>query len=415
MKIEKFSMGVGDRFGRQAKAQLCALSMACEQGSVVVPVWNKSNREHTLIGTKPAQTRQSADAAVKAAGWKHSYYLDADHINLKNVDGFLAACDFFTLDVADFIGMAPAEQDLRQFVDAQQGLAGTVKVKGIDQPLQISKSQLESIGRKYLTAVKEAAKTYRHIEKAKGADCFVTEVSMDESEHPQTPVELLVILAALAKEGVPAQTIAPKFTGRFNKGVDYVGDVKQFAKEFEEDLAVLAHAVSEFKLPSSLKLSVHSGSDKFSLYPIMRSAMKKFDAGVHLKTAGTTWLEEVVGLAMAGGDGLKLAAEIYELAYGRREELSKPYATVIDINPAKLPAPAEVKGWSSVQFVAALQHNQKCPGFNPHLRQLVHVSFKIAAEMGKRYDDALQKHEAVIARNVTENLFDRHIRPLFLG
>ena len=107
---------------------------------------------------------------------------------------------------------------------------------------------------------------------------------------------MLFILAAIAAEGIPVQTIAPKFTGRFNKGVDYVGDVAQFG-EFREDIAVIAFAVEEFGLPQNLKLSVHSGSDKFSIYGPIRESLAEFGAGVHVKTAGTTWLEELIGLA----------------------------------------------------------------------------------------------------------------------
>ncbi len=118
----------------------------------------------------------------------------------------------------------------------------------------------------------------------------------------QTPPELLIILAALADEKIRLQTIAPKFTGRFNKGVDYVGDLGQFEREFNDDLAVIAHAVTAYGLPKNLKLSVHSGSDKFSLYPIIRKALQRTGAGVHVKTAGTTWLEELIGLCEAGGE-----------------------------------------------------------------------------------------------------------------
>ena len=99
---------------------------------------------------------------------------------------------------------------------------------------------------------------------------------------------------------------APKFTGRFNKGVDYVGDLVQFEREFNDDLCVIAHAVKQYGLPANLKLSVHSGSDKFSLYPAIRRALAKHGAGVHVKTAGTTWLEEVIGLAEA--DACRLLA-----------------------------------------------------------------------------------------------------------
>src|ERR1700755_712941 len=128
---------------------------------------------------------------------------------------------------------------------------------------------------------------------------------------PQTPVELLLILAMIQIEEIPVQTIAPKFTGRFNKGIDYRGDVAQFEKEFDEDLSVIAFAIREFGLPPTLKLSVHSGSDKFSLYPIINRLIKKHEAGLHVKTAGTTWLEEVIGLAESGGEGLELVKEVY--------------------------------------------------------------------------------------------------------
>jgi hypothetical protein len=225
---------------------------------------------------------------------------------------------------------------------------------------------------------------------------------------------LLVILAALADEQIPLQTIAPKFTGRFNKGVDYVGDPSQFEREFSEDICVIAHSVKAYGLPDTLKLSVHSGSDKFSIYPAIRRALKKHGCGVHLKTAGTTWLEEVIGLAEHGGAGLKLAQEIYADALAHIDELCVPYATVIDINRAKLPSAAAVAGWTSDQYVRALRHNQLDPLFNPSLRQLLHVGFKVAAKMGPRYLAMLEECQAAVARNVTTNLFERHIRPLFL-
>jgi hypothetical protein len=183
----------------------------------------------------------------------------------------------------------------------------------------------------------------------------------------------------------------------------------------EFDFAAIAYAVEHFGLPANLKLSVHSGSDKFSIYPAIFAAMQKFDAGVHLKTAGTTWLEELIGLAEAGGDALSLAKDIYAEAYAHREELCGPYATVIDIDPAKLPDPKEVRAWTSDQFTAALRHDPHSPDYNSSLRQLLHVGFKIAARMGPRYLDLLESNEAVIAKNVTGNLYSRHIAPVFLG
>jgi hypothetical protein len=414
LKLEKFSFGTGDRFAHQAKAQLRACIMVANQGVEIVPVWNKSNREHTIIGSEPSVTRAAADAAVRELGWKQPYHLDADHIRLETVDRFMPHADFFTIDVADSIGKPADPKTVKAFVERHAELAGKIVIAGIDRPFETTRAEVERIAGKYLLAVQDAGKIYRHIAQAKGEAGFVTEVSMDETDRPQTPPELLVILAALADENVPLQTIAPKFTGRFNKGVDYVGDVKQFEKEFNDDLAVIAFAVKTYGLPATLKLSVHSGSDKFSLYAPIRRALKKFNAGLHLKTAGTTWLEEVIGLAEAGGDGLALAREIYGDALDHLDELCAPYATVIDIDRKKLPTKETVNGWTSEQFVSALRHDQKNPGFNPSLRQLIHVGFKIAAKKGDRYLNALKQHEAVIAKNVTENLYARHMKPLLL-
>jgi hypothetical protein len=262
--------------------------------------------------------------------------------------------------------------------------------------------------------VKQAGRVFQKIADHRQDAPFVTEVSFDETDQPQTPLELLVILAALADERVPVQTIAPKFTGRFNKGVDYVGDVDQFAREFRQDLAVVAYAVGQYDLPRHLKLSVHSGSDKFSIYGTMSEALKEFGAGIHVKTAGTSWLEELIGLAEAGGAGLELAKDVYGKAFACKNALCAPYAAVIDIREARLPTPGDVHDWTSEQYVSALRHDPSCPKFNPHLRQLLHIGYKIAARMGNRYLSLLEECQASIAKNVKENLLERHIKPLFL-
>jgi hypothetical protein len=415
LKLPRFSVGVGDRFAHQAKAQLAACIKAADAGVEVVPVWNKSNREHTIIGTEPSQTRKAADAAVSELGWKNPYFLDADHITLKTVDRFVEPCDFFTLDVAEEIGKAAAESDVHAFVERHPELIGEVSIPRIAAPFKTDVAFVKGVANKFLAAVQDAGKIYRHLVEVKGEGKFVPEISMDETDLPQTPVELLIILAAIADEKIPIQTIAPKFTGRFNKGVDYVGDVPQFTKEFEEDIATIAFAVKRYGLPENLKLSVHSGSDKFSIYKAIHDAVVKFDAGLHLKTAGTTWLEELIGLAEAGGDGLAIAKEVYAEAFAHAEELCKPYATVIDIDYAKLPSVEEVNGWTSKQYTDALRHDQKNAAYNPSFRQLLHVGFKVAAKMGDKYLNALEANEEIVAKNVTENLFDRHIKPVFLG
>ncbi|HEY1807895.1 MAG TPA: tagaturonate epimerase family protein [Acidobacteriaceae bacterium] len=409
--LAKYSIGVGDRFAHQAKAQLQACLEAARSGVTVIPVWNKSNREHLIIGSDPQSTRAAADAAVHALAWQHPYYCDADHINLTTVDRFLAPCDFFTIDVADAIGKPADAASLDQFVRNRADLAGTVRLDG--ETIEITPALLRATAEKFLAAVEQAGQVYRRIEAAKGKGNFIAEISMDETDAAQTPAELLIILAAIADEGIPIQTIAPKFTGRFNKGVDYVGDVAGFRREIQLDVAAIAWAVRNFGLPKNLKLSIHSGSDKFSIYPAIHEATR--ESGVHLKTAGTTWLEELIGLAESGGEGLALAKEIYAQACDHRAELCAPYATVIDISPAQLPQPAAVAGWSSEQYTSALRHDPHSSAYNPSLRQLLHVGFKVAAKMGNRYLNLLDANQAVIARNVTQNLFDRHIAPVFLG
>ena len=378
MTIGKYSFGIGDRFAHEGINQLKALIKAEEQFGVhFVPVWNKSNREHQIVGTEPLETRQEADAAVKALDYKGQYFVDADHINMNSVDKFIDSSDFFTIDVADYIGKT-----------------GTMEEK-------------------FLPAIKEAGRIYRHIAEKKGADNFVTEVSMDEVDNAQSPEELRFILKAIAEEQIPVQTIAPKFTGRFNKGVDYRGDLAQFEKEFEQDLLVIDEAVKEYGLPANLKLSIHSGSDKFSIYPIMGRLIRKYDKGIHIKTAGTTWLEENIGLALAAPEGLALAKKIYVGALGRMDELTIPYATVIDVDVKALPSPEEVEKWDAETYARTMRHNQADPLYNPSFRQLIHVSYKIAAELSDEYLPALEKYTDVIGEQITANIGERHIKRLF--
>ncbi len=142
--------------------------------------------------------------------------------------------------------------------------------------------------------------------------------------------------------------------------------------------------------------------------------IRRTGAGIHVKTAGTTWLEELIGLAEAGPEGLATAKEIYASAYEHCDELCAPYAAVIDINPKCLPRPEDVNHWTSEQYASTVRHDQQNPHFNPHVRQLLHVGYKVASKMGERYTNMLDACEDSIARNVTENLYTRHIEPLFL-
>ena len=413
MKLGKYSMGLGDRFSHQGEAQLRAIMKANKSGLDISPVWNKSNREHTYVHSHPADVRKEADAAVAALVFTGKYFVDADHINFGNVAPFVESSDFFTLDVASFIGKESKTEDIKAFVSSCDKYLGNLVIPGIEYPLLVTKDFLEKIAGKFLAATQQAADIYNFLKTEKGEGNFVTEVSMDEVETPQTPIELLFILKMLANKGVPAQTIAPKFTGRFNKGVDYTGNIDQFAKEFEEDVLVIDFAVKEFGLPEELKLSIHSGSDKFSIYPVMAQVIKKYDKGLHVKTAGTTWLEEVIGLAVAGGEALDLAKQIYANSFNRKDELCAPYADVIDIDESKLPSVEEVNAWTSEKFANTLRHIPGHTDYNPNFRQLIHVAYKVASEMGAAYNNLLEKYADVIGSCVEENIYERHLKRLF--
>jgi tagaturonate epimerase len=414
MKLGKYSFGLGDRFSHQGEAQLSAIiKTKVELGIDITPVWNKSNREHTIVHSKAEDTRIEADTAVKNLHFKGAYFVDADHININTVDKFIDSSDFFTLDVADFIGKSVSGNEVSDFLKSNNSLIGIVSIPGISKPFEVTREFIEKFASKYLFACIEASKLYQHIASKKGSGNFITEVSMDEVDEPQSPIDLLFILKTLSDLKVPVQTIAPKFTGRFNKGVDYVGNIAQFEKEFEEDLFVISYCVNTFQLPVDLKLSVHSGSDKFSIYPIMGNLIHKHDKGIHIKTAGTTWLEEMIGLSLGTDESLDLAKAIYSIAYRRKDELCGPYATVIDIDWGKLPTPEDITKWKSEDFSQALQHDASNPKYNLNFRQLIHVGYKVAAEYGPVYTNALLENKDIVNRCVTDNIYERHIRRLF--
>lgn len=413
--LRKFSLGTGDRFGQQGIAQLKSVLKAQKEESVTItPVWNKSHREHEIIGTNHQDVRKEADNAVETLNWSDEYCVDADHITKEIVDPYISCSNFFTIDVADYIGEKSDAKAKEAFLQKNEELIGDLEIRGIEESFEVTESFLSNWADQYLLAIKEARAIYEYIAKKKDGDA-VYEISMDEVEAPQTPIELYFILKTAAEEGIEIHTIAPKFTGDFYKGVDYVGNLDQFVKEFEQDILVIDHAVSTSNLPDSLKLSIHSGSDKFSLYPHIHVLLNKHEAGVHLKTSGTTWLEELIGLAESGAEGLEMVSTIYEEAYTRYDELTGPYTPVINIDQDQLPDPNEFAGWDGAAIVAKLEHRPEHPEFDSQLRQFLHCSYKIAAEQGADFIHLLKENESEVGSRVTNNLYDRHISPLFLG
>jgi tagaturonate epimerase len=409
--LGKYSFGLGDRFGHQGAAQLRAIIEAAGHGIEITPVWNKSNREHITIGTEPTDVRKEADNVTKNAGFRSDYFVDADHINLDTVDRFIDCSDFFTIDVASYIGKRASDEEIESFLETVAAYNELV-IPGLKESITVTNEEKRRIAADYLFATKKAHEIYGKIEKVKGKGNFVTEVSMDEVPKPQSPVELFFILKMLSLANVPVQTIAPKFSGRFNKGVDYAGNPDDFAIEFEADLLVLDFAVKEFGLPSNLKISIHSGSDKFAIYPLIGKAITKHKKGIHIKTAGTTWLEEIIGLAASGGEALNFTKEIYAEALVKIDELCAPYADVIDIRKDHLPSAAVVSDWSSEKFSSALRH-VKSPEYNSDMRQLMHVAYKLAAHRMDEFFQLLDKYEKQVSGSVFENIYNRHICRLF--
>lgn len=407
--LGKFSFGTGDRFGKEGKAQLNAILKIQEDGIPVTPVWNKSNREHETVNTKPKSVLEEAKDATKALNFTQGYFIDADHIDKGTVDPFLENCNFFTIDVAKFIGKQSISEDILVFKKFFQQYFSSFKIEGIDSKFDISEGDFQEMTNTFLFAMKKASEVYFYI-KSKKEEKFFTEVSIDEVENPQTPTELFFVLAALAFYKVPVNTIAPKFTGNFYKGIDYEGDLDQFSKEFEDDLCVLKFVKSEFSMPENLKLSVHSGSDKFSIYPIINKLIKKHDSGLHVKTAGTTWLEEAIGLAESGGKAFKFIQQLYNEALDRYEELTENYTEVLNIDKEKLPQKNYFNNGKA--FAEALRHDKNNENYNPHFRQLMHCAYKIAGEKEAFYS-LLDSCRDKIEENVTFNLYERHLKPLY--
>lgn len=410
MQLSRFSIGTGDRFGLEAEAQIAAFEALRSHGGEADIVWNKSNREHVIIGSSPADQAAAAGAAIRRTGWDGAWFVDADHITLKTVDWFIPHCNFFTIDVAEAIGKKASAEARAAYL----GRAKFLLEEGA-APVPVTQVDIETVADKFLAAVQEAGTTYRYIAAKKPQGSFVVELSMDETDAPQTPAQVAAILVAVAAENIPLATFAPRFPGKFLKGIDYVGDVAEFLSAFEAETKIVLWASEKLGLPKGLKLSVHTGSDKFMLYKGIHDILVRLGAGVHLKTAGTTWLEEIVGLAEAGGDGLTLAKRVYAAAYARIDELVGPYANVVEIDRARLPRPEDVAAWDSAAFVHALRHEPGSSTMQSDMRQLMHVGFKVAAEMGKEYTDALLEYRGSVARNVQHNLYARHLLPLILG
>lgn len=391
------SAGFGDRLGVATPGHVRA---AQRHGAGIAPVFaQQSIREMTRTGRSPQAVLDDATWGTFAAGWRGTLGADADHQKtLDDLDRCAAAgFTLFTVDPGEYVDDgahgAPAS-DLEEKVAALpwgelettqtdfERYAGR-RLELDDRELVLEREAVLRAGAKYARAVRHVARLYRHLE-GKGIP-FELEVSVDETDTPTTHAEHAVVALELKRLGVRWVSLAPRFVGRFEKGVDYLGDLG----ELKADLAghaALARALGPYKL------SLHSGSDKFSVYPLIAEATGGL---VHLKTAGTSYLEALrVAARVAPG----LFREILALGRERFEEDKKSYH--ISAALSRVPEPDALE-------------DHELPGLleQDDARQVLHVTFGSALD---RYRAALlgvlEEHDEAHQEGLAAH-FAKHLTP----
>ena len=274
---------------------------------------------------------------------------------------------------------------------------------------------IAAAARKFLAAVREAGRIYRTYRPGQRRPAPVIEVSMDETDRPQTPIELLSFWPRVAEEGIPVQTIAPRFVGRFNKGVDYVGDVARVSS------TIRAKIWPSSPLRSGNFLAGEPEAERAFRQRQVRPlpADARSPQKIRRRRASEDGRHHVAGGTDRPGHGRRrrLANRQGRVPGGVAavRGVVAPYASVVDIDRPSLPSPEVVAGWDGEAFAAALRHDAACPAYSPDLRQLLHVGYKVAAEMGDRFTAALEQTRCGDCRQRYAQLYERHIRPLFLG
>jgi len=380
------SFGFGDRLGLATPGHIAAV-----KGTKFAPIFaQQSVRENTRTGRTPQQVMDDAKRAVEAAKWDSPWGADADH--LKTVDDlppFIAAgYTFFTVDPGEHVDNA-ADTDsveaLKQKVASVnwEELSALYLHGNSEQAwgrfAKSPKGEAESLMRatvKYGRAIQHAVTMFRRLSEL--TDAFDFEVSVDETDSPTTPLEHFFIANELTRLGVRFVSLAPRFIGRFEKGVDYIGDLNALDAELAKHAAVTAHF-------GTYKLSLHSGSDKFSVYPLIA---KHWGEHIHVKTAGTSYLEALRVLAKYEPD---LFLKIYSLGRERYETDKKTYHVSAELNllPKTNDLPSLLNDF--------------------HAREVLHVTFGSAlTQFGVELKAALVKHDGVYYDGLKTH-FDKHL------
>jgi hypothetical protein len=402
------SAGLGDRLGVATPGQIRALRAT---GGTIAPVLaQQSIREMSRTGRTPQQVVDDAVWGAFASGWTEGLGADGDHLKTEaDIDACLGAgCTLFTFDPgaevderadrlapgdlsAAFAALPwPALEDTARDLERRY-LAGSWDIEG--RPVAFGRHALAVAAVKYGRALVAVSRLFRHLEAAAAGRPFEVEISVDETDAPTSPVEHLYVASELKRLGVAWVSLAPRFVGRFEKGVDYLGDLGQFASDFATHAAI-ARTLGPYKL------SLHSGSDKFSIYEI---AARETRGLVHLKTAGTSYLEALRTIARAVPP---LFREIYAFARGRYEDDRATYHV-----SASLERAPDAGRMPDADLAGLLD--------DFHARQVLHVTFGsvLSARSADgtwlfrdRLMSALGAHEDLLAATL-EAHFVRHLRP----
>jgi len=400
------SAGLGDRLGLATPGHIRAV-----KGTGVVPFFaQQSIREMARTGRTPDDVMDCATWGVLEEGYRDGFGSDADHLQkIEDIDATLAAgFTMFTIDPGPYVVndaddlnlTALAEKYAALDFETLQTSADDLRAAYVGKPFDLcdgAKVQLDEASFlraavKYGSAIAHTVRMYRHLTQAATGQ-FELEVSVDETESPTSPGEHYFFAAELKRLGVEWVSMAPRFVGRFEKGVDYIGDTDQFAKSFAEHVAVM-------RTLGPYKISIHSGSDKFSIYPIVAELTQGM---VHLKTAGTSYLCAIRAIAEIDPP---LFRAILDFARERYETDKATYHVSADL--AKVPAASDVKDDELAPLVDE---------FNA--RQVLHVTFGsvLTADGGQRFRKriltALQAAEETHYDALEQHL-RKHVTP-FVG
>jgi hypothetical protein len=327
------SAGLGDRLGLATPGHVRAIRTT---GSIAPIFAQQSIREMTRTGRTPQQVMDDATWGVFQEGWQRGVGADADHLKTTaDIDSCAAAgFTFYTIDPGEHVNntaetatLSDLRNAISQLPPDQQLAATGLLNRDFDlegQHLHFDEHTLLQAMVKYGRAVTHVARLYQHlISVVDPAHCEL-EVSVDETEQPTSHAEHVYIASELKRLGVKWVSLAPRYIGRFEKGVDYIGDVAAF----EQDMAVHAAIARHF---GPYKLSLHSGSDKFRIYP---AAMRQTRGLVHLKTAGTSYLEAL--RAITALDPV-LFRKIYTFARERYDTDKASYHVSAEVSRTPLP------------------------------------------------------------------------------